>query len=145
MSGRLKQKVYEYSTLGKYIRDYESISEYRDIYFSQDIGKRPIFQHNELGIDYHIFDEIIILKERPGREIIKLLYFIHNSKYCNTGVDRPVQVFNLKNELIAEFKNTVLLLKLMPDLNKVTLSNQLNRKTNNPHKSRKLGLTFKYK
>jgi len=145
MSGRVKQKVYEYTKTGKYVRDYESISEYREIYFSKDQGKRPIFTHTELGMDYNVIDEIIILKERPGRETIKLLYFIHNSKYCNTGIDRPVQVFNLKNELIAEFKNTVLLLKLMPHLSQVTVSHQLNRKTSNPHKSRRLGLTFKYK
>lgn len=149
MSGRNPNKVYVYDEEGKYICMFESMVEFRKVYYPEDVGKRPLFTHEELGVKYHYMEDIqlIAVTDRSvGRDNLKKIMAIHNSEYCKKQdhVDtKTVQVFNIKNELIAEFKNQRLLTKMMPHINESTVSRQLNNK--NVKSYNKLGLLFKYK
>jgi hypothetical protein len=151
MSGKPKQQVFVYTFDGKYLERFSSESEFRQTYYPTDIGKRPIFCWKELEFIYHInfSREIIAFKERPGRDKIKLILAIHNSEYCKDSDynNIPVQVFNLKGELIAEFRSQRLLSKFMPSRqssinNALTQSRHTGKyKVANPEG----GLFFKYK
>ena len=146
MSGRIKQKVYEYDLKGNFLRDYESISEYCRIFYPEDKSKRPIFLYNELGFKYNIFDDTIIFLERPGKKNIQLIISIHNSPFCNTLKGKPVEVLNYKNEVIAEFSNRDLLVKLMPNISQATISRHLTGVNLSEKKNKgKLGLKFRFK
>lgn len=146
MSGRLKQKVYEYDLKGKFIRDYESVNDYRKLYFPNDSinSKRPIFNYTELDIKYNIYDDTIIFLTRPGRKTIQLIVAIDNSKYCNTIKGKPVEVLNLKDEIVAEFANRDVLLKMMPHVCQATLSRHLGGLRDIKNKGQ-LGLKFRFK
>lgn len=144
MSGRLKQKVYEYDLTGKFIKEYESIREYCRIFYPEDKSLRPIFVYNELGFKYNIFYNSIIFLERPGKKNIQLIISIHNSPFCNSLIGNPVEVLNYKNEIIAEFSNRDLLLKLMPSISSATLSKHLQGKSSGNSKG-KTGLKFRFK
>lgn len=149
MSGRNPNKVYVYDEEGKYICMFESMVEFRKVYYPEDVGKRPLFTHEELGVKYHYMEDIqlIAVTDRSvGRDNLKKIMAIHNSEYCKKqdhADTKTVQVFNIKNELIAEFKNQRLLTKMMPHINESTVSRQLNNK--NVKSYNKLGLLFKYK
>jgi hypothetical protein len=146
MSGRIKQKVHEYDLTGKFIRSYESISDYRKLYYPTDSkdSKRPIFNHVEFNEKYNIYDHTIIFLNRPGKKLIQLIVAVHNSKYCNTVKSKPVEVLNLKNEVIAEFANRDVLLKLMPDVHQATLSRHVNGNRNDDYRGT-LELRFRFK
>lgn len=131
--GRPKKEIFEYDFKGKYLRKWEAENDFRKNYYTEDIGKRPLFVDNVKGVDYHItHNNTIALTERPGREFIKLIIKIHNSDLCNfknnEGSKKPVQMFNLKDELLAEFSS----LRVAEYLLKIpvgTIRAQLNRKT----------------
>lgn len=151
MSGRPKRQVFVYATDGSYIQKFESENDFRRAYYPDDVGKRPIFAWNELGYDYHLnlSYEIMAFRERPGREKVKLILAIHQSEFCkDTDYDEtPVQVFNLKGELIAEFRSQRILKKFAP--NKYTTAHQRLSSTgfNNVYKVTNPpgGLFFRYK
>lgn len=151
MSGRPNQKVFEYTTEGVYIRSYESISEYREERYPDDIGKRPIFVHKIEGLDFHFTkDDTILLKERPGREKIVFIYKIWTSKLCNFNKSKedgkPIQMFNLKNELIAEFASTkVAKVLLSPDISYNTLMGHLRKRKGEKTFALVSDYYFKYK
>ena len=144
---RAKQQVFVYATDGSYVQTFPSGEEFRNNYYPEDIGKRPLFQWEELGFEYHInfSREIIAFRNRPGREKTKLILAIHNSEYCRKmdEGETPVQVFNLKGELIAEFKSQRILTKLT-GANPGYISDNLN-KNKYVKKITKNGLFFKYK
>jgi hypothetical protein len=151
MAGRQPQKVYVYDDQGTYICMFDNMVEFRKVYYPEDgVFKRPLFVHEELGFKYHYMKdlELIAITDRSaGRDTLKRIIAIHESEYCKNEDSNPqskaVQVFNLKNELIAEFKTARLLTKLMPHIKQPTLSRHLN---NQPVKSHnELGLYFKYK
>jgi hypothetical protein len=130
MSGRTKQKVYqyEYNTYGKFIKSYDSISEVRRIYFFKDSGKRPLLANNT---SYKILsDNTIISKERIGREGVVNIIKRENNKYINLGnLIKPVKVYNLDNKLIAEFISPTLTSKIM-NIPLPTLYHKLNNSKN---------------
>lgn len=133
MSGRPKIKVYLYNGKGAYLRSYNSVSDFRFDYFPDDKGKRPILIYKELGIEYYYNKDldIILMTVRPGREKIKLIVAIHNSDLCKKQDDDdqiPVQILNLRGEMIAEFKSQRLLTKLVPLVTTMGLSRSLNSK-----------------
>jgi len=152
MTGRKPHKVYVYDDQGTYICMFNNMVEFRKVYYPKDgIYKRPLFVHEELNFKYHYMKdlELIAVTDRSiGRDTLKRIIAIHDSEYCkkeDSNPDtKPVQVFNLKNELIAEFKTARLLTKLMPHINQATLSKHINNtkpiKTYND-----LGLFFRYK
>ena len=130
--GRPKQKVYVYDFDCKYIRTFDCVNDFRKHYWPMDIGKRPLFLKEEEGCQYEVIEEaeIIALKTRPGREKIRLILAIDSSEYCKAqdlNEDcKPVQVFNLRGDLIAEFA-TQRLACLLSGVNSIRISNQLNR------------------
>lgn len=149
--GRPKIKVYVYDSSDcSYIRTFDTISDFRNHYWPNDIGKRPVFQKKELGCDYEIIEDvsIIALTCRPGREAIRLILNIDSSEYCKAQ-DRfdniPVQVFNLRGDLIAEFASQRLA-GLLCASDKTLINHHLKRDAKvKPKKVFPGGLIFKYK
>lgn len=152
MSGRPKEKVHIYDLDCKYIRTFDCINDFRKHYWPEDIGKRPLFIKQELGHDYQVIEEaeIIALKTRPGREAIRLILAIENSEYCKKQDQEdniPVQVFNLRGDLIAEFASQRLVSKMMA-ISPIRVSNHLNNSKRNKTRAQKVmpgGLIFRYK
>lgn len=151
MAGRQPRKVYVYEDNGTYVCMFDNMVDFRKVYYPEDgIFKRPLFVHEELNFKYHYMKdlELIAVTDRSiGRDTIKRIIAIHDSEYCkkedSNPQSKPVQVFNLKNELIAEFKTARLLTKLMPHIHQSTLSRHLNNQPVKTHNE--LGLYFKYK
>lgn len=129
--GRPNKEVFEYDFKGKYIRKWDTENEFRRNYYTEDVGRRPIFVDSIKNIEYHItHNSTIAFTERPGRDFIKILLRIHNSDLCNfknnDGSKRPIQMFNLKDELLAEFSSIVIAEKLTT-INRFTIEGQLKR------------------
>lgn len=106
MAGREKVKCYEYSQTGKYLCEYESIQEVRAKYYKNDIGKRPLFRDDSGYFKTPV--NTFIANHRIGRHKLMQLEKIKNCPFCTyrNGVqDKPFEVFNLKNEKVAEFKD----------------------------------------
>jgi hypothetical protein len=150
MAGKKPKRVYVYDKEGGYICMFNTLVEFRSVYYPNDVFKRPIFNHEELGYKYSYMEdlELIALTSRSaGRELIKRIVAIHESEYCkksdNDPNEKPVQVFNLKQELIAEFKTMRLMTKLLPHINQSTISRHLKNK--NIKMINESGLFFKYK
>ena len=151
MAGRQPKKIYVYNDEGVYICMFINMVEFRKVYYPKDgIHKRPLFNHEELSYEYHYMKDlklIAITNRSLGRDNIKRIVAIHDSEYCkkedNDVEAKAVQVFNLKNELIAEFKTARLLTKLMPHISQTTLSKHLN--ADNIKTYSESGLYFRYK
>lgn len=149
MAGRKPHKVFVYDNQGKYICMFDNMVDFRKVYYPKDTSKRPLFLHEELDVKYHYMNdiELIAFTSRTNRELIKRIIAIHDSEFCkkedNYADNKAVQVFNFKNELIAEVKTARLLTKLMPHINQSTLSRHLNTEHLKTHND--LGLFFKYK
>jgi hypothetical protein len=138
MGGKSKIKLHVYYGDGSYKESFDSISEFRADYYPNDIGKRPILTYNEKGVNYHYSKEgdWFVTDCRPGREAIKHIIAIHESEYCKLqdNVDnKPVRVFNLRGDLIAEFKSVRLCGLMVPSLANSNISRQLHpiRKVSN--------------
>jgi hypothetical protein len=130
-------QVVLYDKKGKFIQLFRTISEYRSLFFKEDIGKRPVFNNKIENTEYHVNGDFIAFKEKVGRKKAVLFYKIHNCSLCSENKEKkPVQIINYKNEVIAEFKNTKILFKLMPHLSETTIHNQLKKsksvKTSSP-------------
>lgn len=129
--GRAKIKVFEYDLEGKYLRKWDSENDFRNNYYSSDLGKRPIFEKEVNGFKYHItYNDTIALRERPGRDFIKFIIRVDKSKFCNMrnneSSEKPIRMFNLKNELIAEF-SSLRLCELLLNIPRATIVSQLSR------------------
>lgn len=127
MSGRPKQKVYEYTHEGVYLRAYDSISEARQKNYPLDKAPRPMFLSNELGHECHIMEDTILFKERVYRDDVAFICAILKSEFCNMNKSKPgkVQVFNIKGELLAEFENMNLAIKMMPHINQTVINRHI--------------------
>lgn len=151
MAGRAPIKVYIYRFDGKYLGFFDNITMFRGVYFPEQHYKKPLFTKNELGCDYEILDdcEIVAVQEKIGRETIKKIVAIDKSEFCknedNFSARRPVQVYNMKGELIAEFKTQRLLTKMMPHINQPTLTRQLKKGGSTFHAHLTTELFFKFK
>ncbi len=150
MAGRKNHNVLVYDFNGEFIIGFNSISEFRKNYYSKDNGIRPIFNHKELGERYHIvYDlDLIAVENKIGRLKIKKILKIINSDFCkaedNIKSKKSVVVYNLKGEIIAEFKTLRLLTKLMPHISQTTINNHLNKR-HLMDENLKVDLIFKYK
>lgn len=146
MSGRKAQKVFKYTKDGVYIKSYDCINDFRKEMYPEDIAPRPIFTHKVLGQEYHRGrDGSMTFKVRTYRDDVKYMVAIIDSEYCrDIDKNKPIEVLNIKQEVIAEFKNVRLLTKLMPHISDATIYQQLNRNTNKSRYSSS-GLFFRYK
>lgn len=157
MAGRKPIGVFVYDTQGKYICKFDNMTVFRSVYYPSDEFKRPLFRKKELGLAYELVQEagVIAYQERVGRDITKQLLAIVNSEYCKDedylDSKRPVQVLNLKNEVIAEFKTVRLLTKMMPHIHANNISRHLTANTREEGRKNKrrrftsIELFFKYK
>ena len=130
MSGRPRHEIYEYSFEGKYLGNYSSIAEARRKFYPEDIGTRPMFVKRVLNHEYEITPEnTILFKERVYRDDIVFLVKIVHCKYCNYNKnvhsDKPVQVYNIKGELLAEFANITIAQLMMPHIPAGTVYSQV--------------------
>jgi hypothetical protein len=120
MSGRAKIKVYEYNFEGKYLQSYDNIQEARKHYYPNDlIASRPMFLKKELGVEYHLTPkDTILFKERVHRDNVRFIIKIHNSEFCNLGVNTgpPVEMVSIKGEVLATFPNAYVAEVIFPDI-----------------------------
>ena len=142
MAGRDKIKCYSYDNDGNYLRSYNSLAEARDVYHSDILGKVPMFPNNE---EYMIMPNGDFLSRyRIGKLKLLKLERIRKCPYCsyNKSIDKnEIEVFNLKGEKIAEFKNAHIASKLL-NINRSTLWARINSTTNIPSRD---NLFFKVK
>jgi hypothetical protein len=145
MAGREKIPCFQYSINGEYIKKYNSISEFRDEYFSEQDGKQPLFHK---GQEMYIMpDETVVCKHRIGRENVKKLVKISTNKliapYESKTAKKPIELFNIVGEKIAEFEN-IRTMSILMDITKNTAYSMMReRKGNMP--SNELGVTAKFK
>ena len=145
MAGREKIKCYEYDLQGKYIREYESIQEVRDKFYPNDKGKRPIIFNKE-GY-FKIENYGFIANHKIGRDTLRINERIKNSKYCNyksLDDEKEIEIYNLKGEKIAEFKN-LYLISILTNIPKNTIISQINDSCKKRQKLPKGELIFKIK
>ncbi len=146
MAGRPKVKCYEYNPDGMYLQEYESIAEVRDKYFPEDKGIRPLFKTGTK--DYFKLDNgNFIANYKIGKENLRRLERVRNCVYCNNNgniKDKQIEVFNLKGEKIAEFKNVYIASRIC-NIPHSTLSQRLNPKNNKRNKVNKDNLEFRFK
>jgi len=148
MSGRPKQKCYQYDSSGKFIKVYDSNAEVLGKYFSHIKGKRPLFisytKEKIYRKDYIVLpDNTFLTKARIGREGIRdIKKRIGNPflKPSNTVID----VYNLDNELVASF-NGLNIASNLCNIPKGTIYSQLTKSVNKAAESNSSGLLFKYR
>jgi len=107
--GQEKIKLYHYDSNGKFIKEFDCMSDLRKEYFSQDIGKRPLCRSKRWQLfNYDILpDNTYYSNYRIGRDKLLKLERVVNSSYCvnNTTDNTIVKMYNLLNEEVATFKN----------------------------------------
>jgi hypothetical protein len=138
MSGLPKQKQYQYSAEGKFLREFDSLTE---------VIKQYNFTKGNFygGKDYKLMsDGTYISHYRIGREKLKKQIRINNCKYCNVeySTSKGIEVYNLKNEKIAEFRNLAIAIKLT-NISASTIVHSASRNSKGCHTTN--NLTFKYK
>lgn len=149
--GRPTKKIYEYDFNGNFLQKYESFAQFRLKYYPNDKGKRPIFVNSVEGYDFHVTAEnTIAMTERIYRDNITFLLKLYNSELCivnDRNNNKPIQMLNLKNEVIAEFSSTSMArLLLKEDFNNLgNMYRQLNKRNNFNNKGLIKDFYFKYK
>lgn len=108
MAGREKQKQYQYSKEGKFLKEYESLAKVLEKY---NKSKGNFYGEKSYRL---MEDETIICQNRPGREAIKRIYRIENCPFCNTlnKNSKIIEVYNLLGRKIAEFESLELVCKM---------------------------------
>ncbi len=143
MSGRPKQKRYQYNSEGKFLKEFDCEDDIRKTYYSKDKGKRPLFRNNCLEREYHLLpNNDLIFKERTGRKLVQHINNYINNEYVNAEKYKTpaVRLVNLDNKTIARFINTNIASKLT-GISESTILHNLEAKGN---KLTKRGLIFKY-
>lgn len=159
MAGRQKLKIRVYNSQGHFIEEHSSQTECLFKYFPKDVSKRPLLVHTviifslyhnkELIIRYGTIDnEYYFFDQAIYREDVVYIHKIATSKYCRQNEkEKIIEVYNIQNEKIAEFKSLRLLTKLMPHISQSVISRQLDKKNKKikRHKGLEEDLFFKYK
>lgn len=142
-AGHEKIKLYHYDNNGKFLKEFESISDLRKKYFNKELGKRPLCRSKRWELfNYDVLpDNTYYSNYRIGREKLLKLERVVNSPYCfNQATDKiEVEMYNLLNEKIALFKN-IHIASLVTKLSKTTIYHSCNEGKNMP----KGDLYFKY-
>ena len=155
MAGREKKQIRVYNNKGEFIESFDSQTDCLNVYFP---SKRPLLVHDikvfslfhkkEIKTKYGTIDnELYFFDKAIYREDVIYIHRIAISKYCKKEKEKAVEVYNIQNEKIAEFKSLRLLTKMMPHLNQSVICRELNRKNLNVkrHKGLEEDLFFKYK
>ena len=139
MAGRKKLKIYQYNLSGKFIQTYESISRLRQVYFSDDNGKRPIFRNKNYAV---LSDNTIISTNKIGREGVREIIKRINNPYLTLGNKiQEIEVYNLDSIKIATFASINIASKIT-NISNTTLHHRLERGCKHGNTD---GLYFKYK
>tara|TARA_R110000744_G_scaffold344063_3_gene449310 strand:+ start:92 stop:529 length:438 start_codon:yes stop_codon:yes gene_type:complete len=117
MSGRPKQKVYQYDSKGKYIKTWDCKRDVIREYYPNDKGLRPLLSRNPTETLKR--DSTVISLSKIGR--IGTLEFLKrkNNPYVDRSAgggavsDKGVEVYNLDNDMIASFKDWDIASKMM--------------------------------
>lgn len=101
MAGLPKQKQYQYSKEGKFIKEFESLTEVVEKY-GKTKGK-----FYTTGLQKRMNDGTWICQTRVGKKEIMKLEKIYNCPFCIEGNyhKKPIEVYNLVGEKIAEFNS----------------------------------------
>jgi hypothetical protein len=128
MAGLKKINIYEYNIDGSFHCKYDSLAEYSKKHY--DNSKYPTFRNKKIeGFEYNIIKDLVSFKnERPGRKRVQLIVKMHNSELINDVCNKAIEMVNLRNEVIAEFKSVIILTKLMPNISQSTIHHHLNDK-----------------
>lgn len=147
MSGRPKQKSYQYDSNGKFIREFESIKEVQNIFYPNTKGIKNVFLNYTGNRKYEresilLTSGDLLTKTRIGRDAVKKEIKKIKSPFTNvSNSEKVIEVYNLDNQKIAEFKGFYVLTKMIKTISPATIYNQLKR-----NNSYVLGdLLFKYK
>jgi len=143
MSGRPKQEIYLYDSDGKYLRKFESSSEFcRTFQFDDNLFSRldGVFEFEDLRVaaTYRIGREGIEAWRRYKKSVYTKKYVgrkIAETVLNNNKIGNPLELINLDGEVIATFKNFYFAKKLL----KMTDSSVPNTKNFNED-----GLKFRY-
>tara|TARA_R110000868_G_scaffold177798_3_gene416923 strand:+ start:3714 stop:4136 length:423 start_codon:yes stop_codon:yes gene_type:complete len=139
MSGRPKQKQYQYSKEGKFLKEYDSLTNAENAY---KLTKGNFYS----GKEYRLMpDETFICNRRVGRDAIIKFYRIEKCPFCkkNDKRSKTIEVFNLLGEKLAEF-NSLATLGKMTGKNIVTIFSRTS--TGNKYLSKNGDdLIYKYK
>ena len=142
MAGREKIKLYQFDLKNRKQKMWNCMQDIKNEYYN---GTRfPMFQINP---DYHALpDGTYVTKQRYTRDELAAIIKISNSVYVNDAKvkkdDKEIEVFNLANEKIAEYKNIRIASKLST-IPAGTIYSQLNKSKGK--KSTLSELIFKYK
>lgn len=158
MAGRKKKQIRVYNNEGKFIETFDSQTDCLKIYFPNDISKRPLLVNNikilslyhkkEINVKYGTIDNKLYFFDKAiNRDDVVYIHKISISKYCKKEKEKTIEVYNIQDEKIAEFRSLRLLTKMMPHINQSVINRQLNRKSLNVkrHKGLEEDLFFKYK
>lgn len=141
MSGREKIKVFQYNRVGRFIRSYQSISEVRDLYYPDTVGKYPMFVKNE---EYHLLpDDTIVVKHRIYRDdVVKMFYRMDNPLIFTENDIDPIDVFNMDGDLIATFINPRTA-SILTGFSDASIYSSLNRRTGMNMPKNRFRISFK--
>jgi hypothetical protein len=146
MSGRPKQKRYQYDESGKFIKVYESEADCRKEYYNYSKGKYPFFRKSKevFSLDYHILpDNTFLFKERVGRDGVRELKKRLTDDFINLKEDKPlIRCLNRDNKVIATFKDIYIANKLTK-IPVGIIYHSLNRKSNSGKETIR-NITFEY-
>lgn len=99
-AGRPDIKIHHYDESGNFIKTFPNQKEVFNEYYGGKTGQ--LFDDNKQFKE--LPDKTIICKERLGRDGIKILKRIYNSKYCYKQTEsRPFSIYNLLGEKIYSF------------------------------------------
>lgn len=141
MGGRLKQKQYQYSKEGKFLREFESLSEVVGYYNL----KKGLFYQNEDKVK-RMDDNTWICQNRIGREAIVKLEKIYNCPYCTSdwSTQKPIEIYNLLGKKLAEF-NSFATFEKMTGIPRTTALCRANSGNKTLPKTKENTLVIKYK
>lgn len=143
MSGRPKQVRYQYSKDGKFLNQFDSETDVRKKYYSNDKGKRPLFGTKGYIKEYHILpDNTFLTKERIGRTGIREINKRIDSKLFLDidNNDTKIKVFNLDNKIIASFVS----IKIASKMTNIPFGTIYSQLKDDRGKFTHSGLIFKY-
>lgn len=119
MAGRAKIPIYQYTDDGKFLKKWDCINDVRKHYFPDDIGVRPMFGQEYMGVS-PLPDDTWIAKSRVGKEGLRKILYRRSSPFVDghgkrgTGEvgSRGIVVTNLDNQVMATFQNPYIMSKL---------------------------------
>lgn len=141
-----KIKLYRYSNDGRYIEKFESITEARNKFYANYVGKIPMFRKDS---NFHFLpDGTVLTKNRIGREEVKKRVLIENNPLLNINntkhTGRPIVVFDLNGDFIAEFKD-IKTASILMNINTSKIVNLIKRHKGKYRRHNKLGIDIKFK